>query len=116
MKGCAVMNMSDGPRSEEERPLRLTVRFESRQPASEVERALQGAQTGLASPILDIGFRHDNGEPATLRVEVLGRPVEATSAGDIYVCRRTPTTDEDNEVTILIPPDGAGYALITIAH
>lgn len=110
------MTMNDGPRNEEEKPIRQTVRFESRQPAYEVERQLQGAQTGLTSPILDIGFRHRSGEPATLRVEVLGRPVETTSVGDIYVGRLIEATDEDNEVTILIPPDGAGYALIVIAH
>lgn len=115
MKGCAVMETYDGPH-EEEKPLRQTVRFESWAPAYEVERELQGAQTGLASPILDIGFRHDTGERATLRVEILGRPVEVTSAGSVYIGRQLPETDVHNEVTILIPPDGTGNALITIAH
>jgi len=110
------MESYDGSQHEEEKPLRMMVRFESWLPAREVEQALLSAQINLTSPILDIGFRHDNGEPATLRVEVLGQPVEATSAGTIYVCRRMPAVDENNEVTILIPPDGAGHALITIAH
>jgi len=114
MKGSAVMERYDG--NETEKPLRQTVRFESWEDAADVERQLLAARTGVSSPILDLGFRHDDGERATLRVEALPTPVESTSAGSIYICVRTPRGAEVNEVSVLIPPGGAGKALITIAH
>lgn len=114
MKGSAVMEKYDGDHAE--KPLRQTVRFESWDGAAEVERQLLAARTGSSSSILDIRFRHDSGEPATIRVEVLAVPVESTSAGMIYPCVRTPAGDEINEVSILIPTGGMGNALITIAH
>lgn len=114
MRGSVVMDKQHG--DFDERRYRRTVRFESWEPASRVEAQLLAARTGMSSPILDVGFRHDGDERATLRVDVQALDVEQTSAGSIYICRLAVIEGEEREVTILIPPDTSGLALITIAH